>query len=414
MKIHATTQNLPLNDQPAAIVKVTPEDNAFAKCIQNIMLTNPNFNMDYSKPVELKSESNPLVADRVDQIKADSVQLDTKSWLKTHSQLAITDAKPAQSNPDAKVMQVDERLAYTDANGNPTGDVNLALQAANNELDTKMETLLGFNDNDFEVGNKLYGTIKADQIASWYNNPLNKEKLQNEVKQVLNKFGLPSDYQNIIPRGMIKPVVDHEIALAGRQTTTPDYSKFPDNPSGRALALETWQTSSKYYVNPMDFSSLDDYKNAQTASGLNKLNDEIQSYKNFGVDVLKNEPGGLPSSHNLSLSRLKAQQGLGAGDDVQTKATWFGVTVENYLNAIQGKVGAVKLESPIERLASEVARAAAVLKPDQLKSQYPKVFNDGGLAAKYPDIFQSAISDFSNLIKTKYPGTLEYSNTLKS
>jgi hypothetical protein len=116
----------------------------------------------------------------------------------------------------------------------------------------------------------------------------------------------------------------------------------------------------------------------------------------------------------LSLARLKAQQGLGAGDDNQAKAAWFGVTEENYLKALQGEIGTSKLESPIQRLASEVARASGVLKPDELKKQYPKVFKEGGFATQYPEIFQSALSSFKNLIKTQYAGTLEYDAQLKT
>jgi len=415
MKVQSTTNSVIIPTQSADSGVNSVQQNTFANLMNEAMKASADYNFDYAVSKGVHAAPSPNVELSDGNHSQDLQPLNIKDWLDLQTQIQASKAQSQTNKSNLNNLESNfSKLQFIDANGKPTNDVNLALQAANNELDTKMDTLLGFSDNDFEVGNKLYGTTKADQIASWYANPMNKEKLHNEVKQVLDKFGLPPEYQNIIPRGMIKPVVDHEIALAGRQTLTPDYSKYPDNPSGRALALETWQTSSKYYANPMDFTNLDDYKNAQMASELNKLNNEVQSYKNFGVDVLKNESDGLPSSHSLSLSRLKAQQGLGSGDDVQTKAIWFGVSVENYQNALQGKLGSTKLESPIQRLASEVARASSVLKPDELKKQYPKVFNEGGLASKYPEIFQTAMSDFKNLIKTNYPGTFEYNSILKA
>ncbi len=414
MKVQTTTGST-LPAQNSTISIKSNQNSTFANLMGEAMKLNADFNLDYSVTKSSISHSAPSLELGNGTSSQVLQPIDVSAWLDLQGQIQSSNVQFQANKSSSNNLQVSfSELKYIDANGKPTKDVNLALQAANNELDAKLDEFLGFNDNDFEVGNKLYGTTKNDQIASWYANPLNKEKLQKEVNQVLAKFGLPAEYQKIIPRGMIKPVVDREIALAGRQTLTPEYSKFPDNPSGRALALETWQTSSKYYVNPMDFTSLDDYKNAQMASELNKLNNEVQSYKNFGVDVLKDEAGGLPSRHNLSLSRLKAQQGLGAGEDVQAKASWFGVTAEIYLKALQGDPGATKLESPIHRLASEVARAASVLKPDELIKQYPKVFNEGGLAVKHPEIFKSAISDFDHFIKTKYPGTLEYGSPLKS
>lgn len=386
MKVQTTTgSTLPVQNSSTFIK--SNQDSTFAKLMDEAMKLNADFNLDYSVTKSFVSHSAPSLELGNGTSSQELQPIDISAWLDLQSQIQSSSVQFQANKSSSNNLQVGfSELKYIDANGKPTKDVNLALEAANNALDTKIDELLGFNDKDFEFGNKLYGQNKAEQIASWYANPLNKEKLQNEVNQVLAKFGLPEEYQKIIPRGMIKPVVDREIALAGRQTLTPEYSKFPDNPSGRALALETWQTSSKYYVNPMDFTSLDDYKNAQMASELNKLNNEVQCYKNFGVDVLKDEAGGLPSRHNLSLSRLKAQQGLGAGEDVQVKASWFGVTEENYHKALQGDSRATKLESPIQRLASEVARAASVLKPDELKKQYPKVFNEGGLAVRYPEI----------------------------
>lgn len=414
MKIQTNFAGIASSVQSTTPTNNANESNSFANLMSEAIKANADYNLDY---VVSKGVINSAVTSEFSNgISGENLQpLNVNDWLDLQTQIHSLNKQPQVNKPLSNKVDTNfSGLIYIDANGNPTKDICLALQAANNELDSKMDSLLGFNDNDFEAGNKLYGTTKADQIASWYANPLNKEKLQKEVNQILDKFGLPEEYQKMIPRGMIKPVVDHEIALAGRQTLTPEYSKFPDNPSGRALALETWQKSSKYYVNPMDFTSLDDYKNAQMASELNKLKNEIQSYKNFGVDVLKDEAGGLPSRHNLSLSRLKAQQGLGAGEDVQVKASWFGVTEENYHKALQGDPGATKLESPIQRLASEVARAASVLKPDELKKQYPMVFNEGGLAVRYPEIFKLAISEFDHLIKTKYPGTLEYGSSLIS
>jgi len=328
---------------------------------------------------------------------------------------AVKDPALQDTKADAaeKPMQA-KSASYLDANGRPTADIKLAIQGAKNELDSKVNELLGFSDNDFELGGKFYGKLKSDEIVSWHNNADNKAKLGAMVKQAAEKFGLPSDTTNLMPTVMIKPLVDNQIALAGRASLKPDYAKFPDTVVGRSEAFQNWQTSSKYYVEPLKYSNLDDYVNAQSSASLNRLTDEVNGYKGFGVDVLTPESANIPSSHALSLARLNALQGRGAGDDVQVKANWFGTTVENYEKAIRGERNSVKLESPLQRLAGEVSRAASVLKPEEVAKQYPKVFGENGLAAAFPDTFSSASNEFKTWMQKNFPASLEYESTLKS
>jgi hypothetical protein len=389
--------------------------NTFAKLMSEAMQSNTDYNIDYAKVGRKETPYQDNAATAVIQSPQEAEQLDVKGWLDSQSHLEQALSKPQETKSSAieKPPQFNS-IPYIDANGQPTNDIKLAIQAANNQLDSKVNELLGFSNDDFELGGKLYGKQKSAEIVTWYNNSDNKVKLGELVKQTAVKFGLPSDTQNLMPSAMIKPVVDNQMALAGRASATPDYTKFPDTVAGRAAALETWQTSSRYFVDPMEFTHIDDFANAQSSANLNKLTDEIKCYKEYGVDVLTPESGGLPSSHALSLARLQAQQGLGVGDNLQAKANWFGITIENYEKAIRGEKNAVKLESPIQRLASEVARAGSVLKPEVLIKQYPKVFGENGLLKKYPDIFQSSSNEFKNMMQKTYPGSLEYESSLKN
>lgn len=415
MQVQSTTNSTFISESATEAPRGLAIENTFAKLIGEVLLTNPDYNMDYSKARRSSySYQDDAVATIIQNPKGVE-QLDVKAWLDSQSQLEQALSKPQETKSSAIEKPVQSiNLPYIDANGQPTNDIKLAIQAANNQLDSKVNELLGFSDDDFELGGKLYGKQKSSEIVAWYNNSDNKVKLGELVKQTAVKFGLPSDTQNLMPSVMIKPVVDYQITLAGRTSVKPDYTKFPDTVVGRATALETWQTSSRYYVDPMAFTHIDDFANAQSSANLNKLTDEIKCYKEYGVDVLIPESGGLPSSHALSLARLQAQQGLGVGDNLQAKANWFGTTIENYEKAIKGEKNATKLESPIHRLASEVARAASVLKPEVLIQQYPKVFGENGLIKKYPDIFLNSSTEFRNLMQKTYPGSLEYESTLKN
>jgi hypothetical protein len=55
-----------------------------------------------------------------------------------------------------------------------------------------------------------------------------------------------------------------------------------------------------------------------------------------------------------------------------------------------------------------------VLKPEEVAKQYPKVFGENGLAAKFPDTFSSASNEFKTWMQKNFPASLEYESTLKS
>jgi hypothetical protein len=420
MQVQSITNLKSVAPAAADSSKLSEVGNSFAKLMSEAIQSNPDYNLDYV----IAAKTSQPVQDNAVNIAAPNVQtqaaLDVSSWLDSHSQLSAALSKStepavqeAKSNAIEKPSQA-KSLPYLDANGQPTKDIKLAIQGAKNELDSKVNDLLGFKNDDFELGGKLYGKLKSDEIVSWHNNAENKAKLGAMVKQAAEKFGLPADTTNLMPTVMIKPLVDNQVALAGRASLKPDYAKFPDTVVGRSEAFQNWQTSSKYYVDPLQYSKLDDYVNAQSAASLNRLTDEVNCYKGFGVDVLAPESTHIPSSHALSLARLNALQGRGAGDDVQVKANWFGTSIENYEKAVRGESNAVKLESPLQRLASEVARAASVLKPEEVAKQYPKVFGENGLAAKFPDTFSSASNEFKTWMQKNFPASLEYESTLKS
>lgn len=429
-----TAVSLPASES----LKASEGVSSFAKLMSAAMQSNPDYNVDYANAAILSKRSQDYAANLAGQNVMAKDPVDVASWLNSHNQLSTALSKPQDSKlqlppvltvqtqelkdpalQDTKAVAVEKPMkaksaAYLDANGKPTADIKLAIQGAKNDLDSKVNELLGFSDNDFELGGKLYGKLKSGEIVSWHNNAENKAKLSAMVKQAAEKFGLPADTTNLMPTVMIKPLVDNQVALAGRASLKPDYAKFPDTVVGRSEAFHKWQTSSKYFVEPLNYSSLDHYVNAQSAASLNRLTDEVNCYKGFGVDVLTPESTHIPSSHALSLARLNALQGQGAGDDVQVKANWFGTTVENYEKAMRGEVNSVKLESPLKRLAAEVARAASILKPEEVAKQYPKVFGENGLAAKFPDTFSSASNEFKSWMQKNFPASLEYESTLKS
>jgi hypothetical protein len=164
----------------------------------------------------------------------------------------------------------------------------------------------------------------------------------------------------------------------------PDLTKIT-NPMEQRVALESWQMQRPGYVNPMDFNNYESYAGA----------------------------AGI-------------QSGKDAGNDLTNRANFYGMTIENYQNALSGDptkpmggnqaVYGSQLLSPLEQRAAEAARgqgiASTTLSPEMqaLAQKYPNYFVD--YAKQNPDVFNEASKRFQNYLATTYPGTLEYESVL--
>jgi len=164
----------------------------------------------------------------------------------------------------------------------------------------------------------------------------------------------------------------------------PDLTKIT-NPMEQRVALESWQMQRPGYVNPMDFNNYESYAGA----------------------------AGI-------------QSGKDAGNDLTNRANFYGMTIENYQNALSGDptkpmggnqaVYGSQLLSPLEQRAAEAARgqgiASTTLSPEMqaLAQKYPNYFVD--YAKQNPDVFNAASQRFQNYLATTYPGTLEYQSVL--
>jgi len=140
-------------------------------------------------------------------------------------------------------------------------------------------------------------------------------------------------------------------------------------------ALDSWGKQRPGYVNPMDYKTYDEY-----AVAANPRNKEF---------------------------------GTGSGAELQNQANFYGMTIENYLNALSGdqtkpmgqyqQVYGNQLLSPLEQLAAQTARGQGIstMSPETL-----------ALAKANPDVFNAAAQKWSNYFKSTYPGSLEYESVL--
>jgi hypothetical protein len=141
-------------------------------------------------------------------------------------------------------------------------------------------------------------------------------------------------------------------------------------PMERAQKLQTWQKSRPGYVDPINFNTFEQYIAAANPN-----------YK------------------------MRAD----AGNDLQNQANFYGLTIENYLNALKtgegsaGNLTGSQLLSPLQRIAAETARAQGIA------PMSPEV---AALARANPDVFNAASTNWSNYLKSTFPGTLEYESAL--
>jgi hypothetical protein len=140
-------------------------------------------------------------------------------------------------------------------------------------------------------------------------------------------------------------------------------------------ALESWQMQSPSYVNPMNYQTYDQY-----ALAANPRNKEF---------------------------------GTGSGAELQNQANFYGMTIENYQNALANdptkpmgqfqQVYGNQLLSPLQQVAAQTARAQGI------GTMSPEV---EALARANPEAFNAASQKWSDYFKTTYPQTLEYQSVL--
>jgi hypothetical protein len=139
------------------------------------------------------------------------------------------------------------------------------------------------------------------------------------------------------------------------------------SPADRANALETWQKSRPGYVDPINFDTFEEY---------------------------------------IGAANPTYRVGKDAGNDLTGRANFYGMTIENYQNALskdptrpmgvnQAEYGS-ELLSPIERLAAETARGFGIGPANDTKE-----FQD--LMKKYPDVFDRAFAMRGNWLGKNYP-----------
>jgi hypothetical protein len=261
------------------------------------------------------------------------------------------------------------KTPLVDANGRITLDPKLAAQAAQNELDTLFDpnrgSLMPIKNADFELGGKYYGRggERDKMIADWYNDPANKAKLDAAQKTVFDKYGVPTDMR-LAPRAISSMLAKNEVKPA-----------------------------SSMYVDPIDYASYADYIKAQNASSLKAFQDELATYKKYGIDRLQNNDPRLPNSDQIKMANLRA--GLG-GRDETSEANFYGMTLENLKDAKSGRDNSYfnTLRTPLERLAEETARSAGLGKPSEKAL---------ALAKKYPDIFAKASKEWAQYLSNYMP-----------
>jgi hypothetical protein len=161
-----------------------------------------------------------------------------------------------------------------------------------------------------------------------------------------------------------------ELAYIMAQPTNAQLNSL--SPMERAQTLESYQKSSPGYVDPMDYKTYEDYAGA-----------------------------------------ANIKSGKDAGNDLTNRANFYGMTIENYQNALAGDptrpmganqaVYGSQLLSPIERLAAETARGQGI------STMSPKTL---ALAQANPDVFNAASQRYQNYFANTYPGTLEYESVL--
>jgi hypothetical protein len=140
-------------------------------------------------------------------------------------------------------------------------------------------------------------------------------------------------------------------------------------------AINLWGKQRPNYVDPMNYQTYDQY-----ALAANPRNKEF---------------------------------GTGSGAELQNQANFYGMTIENYQNALANdptkpmgqfqQVYGNQLLSPLQQVAAQTARAQGI------GTMSPEV---EALARANPEVFNAAAQKWSDYFKTTYPQTLEYQSVL--
>jgi len=152
---------------------------------------------------------------------------------------------------------------------------------------------------------------------------------------------------------------------------TEAYLNTLPNAAERSKVFQAWQMQRPGYANPLDYQTYDQY-----AMAANPRNKEFNT---------------------------------GSGQEIQNQANFYGMTVENYLNALSGdptkpmgqyqSVYGSQLLSPIQQVAAQTARGQGIgeMTPQTL-----------ALAQANPSVFNEAARKYRENFISKYPGSLEY------
>jgi hypothetical protein len=139
-------------------------------------------------------------------------------------------------------------------------------------------------------------------------------------------------------------------------------------------ALESWQMQSPAYTNPLGYETFEQY---------------------IGAANPQYKVGASPS------------------EDLQNAANFYGMTIENYQNALSGdttkpmgqfqQVYGNQLLSPLQQIAAQTARGQGI------GTMSPEV---EALAKANPEAFNAASQKWNDYFKTTFPQTLEYESVL--
>ncbi len=162
--------------------------------------------------------------------------------------------------------------------------------------------------------------------------------------------------------------------LAAQPDMQKVYASSGNDPMAWKNALESWQVQRPNYVNPMDYQTFNQYIGAANPN-----------YR-IGTDV---------------------------GNDLQNQANFYGMTIENYQNALAGdptkpmgqfqQVYGNQLLSPLQQVAAQTARGQGI------STMSPEV---AALAKANPEAFNAASQKWSDYFNTTFPQSLEYESVL--
>ena len=297
-----------------------------------------------------------------------------------------TNAADVQAAYDAALGQDTSYMQYAQG-----GEINMAkgryLQGATDGMADELPAQIGQNQPAALSHGEF--VIPADVVSHMGNG--NSDAGAKKLYQMMDKIrmartGTKKQGKKINPDKFMPGGLAQAYASGGKvkkfeeggETTEQWAARQPDlsniaNAMERKNALESWQKQRPGYVDPTDFKDYDAYAGA----------------------------AGI-------------QSGKDAGNDLQNRANFYGMTIENYQNALSGdqtrpmgqfqQVYGNQLLSPIEQIAAQTARAQGLGEPNAYALE---------LAKKNPEVFNTASQKWHDYMSKTYPNTLEYESVLK-